>query len=279
MIPSAPRHLAMNQGADLTGFRRAVRVLLLCDVPPEKVTWSITSAPEGFGSQAPAPFGMAGKPIILPRRLATMIRLVICHRDPEKYALLYEIVWHVTTTQPRPQRVLDDRIAPRLLAMREGVVGDIKRLQSGLGFRQVDNQQGEECFAAWFDPQHYILEESAQFFVERFGSLVWTILTPKGSLHWDRKELLAGPHAAADGLMTEALETGWRGCLASSFNPESVSNPMTKERPPEAYWRNLPENRAVPHLARIALNQLDDLVQNAQLPRDMKLGAAGADSA
>ena len=55
-----------------------------------------------------------------------------------------------------------------------------------------------ERFAAWFEPEHFILEAAAPFFVDRFRSLDWTILTPIGSVHWDREVLTFGPPARRD---------------------------------------------------------------------------------
>jgi DNA polymerase len=38
---------------------------------------------------------------------------------------------------------------------------------------------------AWFEPQHHIVEYNAAFFVDRFASMCWSILTPDRCAHWD----------------------------------------------------------------------------------------------
>ena len=37
-------------------------------------------------------------------------------------------------------------------------------------------------FAAWFEPEHYIVERVAGFFTRRFADMDWLIATPRGSL-------------------------------------------------------------------------------------------------
>jgi hypothetical protein len=62
------------------------------------------------------------------------------------------------------------------------------------------------------EPEHFILEAAAPFFVERFRSLIWSILTPIGSANWDRARLSFGPPAQpGDAPAGDAFEAGWRG--------------------------------------------------------------------
>ena len=44
-----------------------------------------------------------------------------------------------------------------------------------------------ERYVAWFEPEHHILRRVSSFFVDRFAAMRWSILTPDGSLHWDRR--------------------------------------------------------------------------------------------
>ena len=80
----------LNAGADLEGFRRSLRGLIALQVPPDMVHWS-AAAGDLWGDGAP----MDGPPIALPRAAAEMVRLVVCHRDPQRYALLYRMVWRL----------------------------------------------------------------------------------------------------------------------------------------------------------------------------------------
>ncbi len=46
---------------------------------------------------------------------------------------------------------------------------------------------------SWFEPEHHILRLTAPFFVRRFASQVFSILTPEASAHWDGTTLRFGP--------------------------------------------------------------------------------------
>ena len=96
MDPTAHQHIELNGGADLQGFRQALRILSWSNIPSDQITWRTSAAPDLFGGgQLPSAYGAAGKPIILPRPVADLIKLVVCHTHAEKYALLYELIWRM----------------------------------------------------------------------------------------------------------------------------------------------------------------------------------------
>ena len=245
MDPTAHQTIQLNGGADLQGFRQALRVLIWCLIPSEQITWSIRTDPERFDSEMPDPYGAAGKPIILPRPVADLIRLVVCHTDPEKYALLYDLVWRMRRPKnpdPHVYRNAGDALVSRLNTMACSVSRDIENIHAGLRFREINDPVDGERFIAWFEPTHFIVGETSKFFVDRFGSLDWTILTPKGSLWWDRKELAIGPPASRrDAPEKDALEMSWRTFYESTFNPARTRLHLPDQRTLKKPWRNLTE--------------------------------------
>ncbi len=78
----APRAMLLRPGADLDGFRTAVRSLVAEGVPPEGVTWSEADSPGLFGTGAAHALS---PPLALPKPVAALIPQVIPHRDPERY--------------------------------------------------------------------------------------------------------------------------------------------------------------------------------------------------
>jgi probable DNA metabolism protein len=72
---------------------------------------------------------------------------------------------------------------------------DLHKMHAFLRFRRTVAGRRAEHFVAWFEPDHFILDATARFFVDRFRSLRWSILTPQGSLHWDGETLARGPAA------------------------------------------------------------------------------------
>ena len=88
------RTIHLAEGADLDGFRHAVRALVAEGVPPDEVAWSLASAAGLFAAVAPGladgenPEPTSPAPLRLPRAVATLIESIVRHRDPERYALL-----------------------------------------------------------------------------------------------------------------------------------------------------------------------------------------------
>ncbi|HTZ69739.1 MAG TPA: UdgX family uracil-DNA binding protein [Acetobacteraceae bacterium] len=250
--------VTLREGADLTGFRAAVRRLVARRVPPELVAWTSTATGDLFG----ASFNEDAPPIGLPRAVAALIDLVICHRDPERYALLYALVWRVLHGEPHLLENPGDRLVHRLDALRREVRRDLHKMHAFLRFREVTDPDGGERYVAWFEPEHFILQAAAPFFVERFASLAWSILTPQGALHWDRQKLTMGPPAkrgeAPEG---DALEAAWRCYYESVFNPARLNQAAMRAEMPRKYWRNLPEAAAIRDLVHGASARVQDMLQ------------------
>ena len=108
----------------------------------------------------------------------------ICHRDPERFALLYTLLWRLTHGEKSLLMVASDPLVHRLRQMQKSVRRDTHKMTAFVRFRQVEDDAGER-YVAWFEPEHHILRRVSSFFVDRFAAMRWSILTPEGSLHWD----------------------------------------------------------------------------------------------
>jgi DNA polymerase len=266
MDPTAHQVMALNNGADLQGFREALRLLIWSSIPPEQAHFTTFENPDLFGDQPPSVYGVAGKPLILPRMVSDLIKQVICHSSEEKYALLYQLIWRMKRPQnPEPHlpAVLTDPLVKRLHDMAKAVKRDIHKMHAFVRFREVNDPAVGERFVAWFEPDHYIVEAAAQFFVDRFPSLDWTILTPRGSLWWDKNELAVGPAGKrADAPEADAFELGWRTYYESTFNPARTNMAETRRHMAKKYWRNLPETQAIPGLVQNASSRVEQMMSN-----------------
>ncbi|MBO1078887.1 UdgX family uracil-DNA binding protein [Roseomonas haemaphysalidis] len=251
-------------GADLDGFRRAVRGLVAAGVPPERASFATEAAPGLFADALPA----EAPPVALPRPVSELIELVACHSDPERFALLYALVWRVLKGERQLLEVHSDPLVHRLERMRKSIRRDLHKMHAFLRFRQVLDG-GEERYAAWFEPDHFIVEATAQFFVDRFRALRWSIHTPKGSLHWDREALVVGPPGRREDVPdTDAFEAGWLGYYESTFNPSRVNPTMMRAEMAKKYWHNLPEAVLIPGLIQQAPARARDmLAKQAEAPR------------
>jgi len=120
--------------------------------------------------------------------------------------------------------------------------------------------------------RHLIVKLVAPFFVERFGVMRWSILTPDDSAHWDGQALHFGsgvpresaPHA-------DELEDLWRTYYGAVFNPARVNLKATRAEMPVRYWDTLPETRIIPSLLAEAPARVTGMMALQQQARSAKL--------
>ncbi len=260
------RAVTLAPGADHDGFRAAVRRLIAQGVPPSDVVWQSGEAPLLFGD-LPLP---EAAPVPLPREVAELVCLVVCHRDPERYALLYSLIWRIHAGERALLEVHSDPLVHRLAMLAKAVRRDLHKMHAFLRFRRVADA-ADERYLAWFEPEHFILDATAQFFVDRFRGLIWSILTPIGSLHWDRETLRHGPAGRREDAPNEdAFEAGWADYYASTFNPARLNTGLMQQHMPKKYWRNMPEAALIPELVRNAGSRVDTLMSKRPAPARKK---------
>jgi DNA polymerase len=154
------------------------------------------------------------------------------------------------------------------MRLAQAVRRDTHKMRAFLRFREV-NEDGAIRYVAWFEPDHYIVEANAAFFVRRFATMVFSILTPYRSLHWDGENVHLAPGAQkADVPDDDALEAYWRAYFSSIFNPARLKiSAMTSEMP-KKYWHNLPEAAAIPDLIREARARTEQMVETPVISPD-----------
>ena len=244
--------VTLPEADDFDFWRDQARALVQSDVPPDRVAWA---EPGGSGDlfsggrrRMPAPPADAA-PVRASRAFVQLAKSAICHSDPERFSLLYCLLWRL---QANP-RLLEDGADPdvrRLEDLAKAVRRDIHKMRAFVRFRLVEGEaDGEEHYVAWFEPEHHILRANAGFFVRRFANMKWSILTPKGSLHWDRTTLEEGPPAQrSDAPSGDPTEDLWRKYYASIFNPARLKIGAMLKEMPRKYWKNMPEAALIPEL-------------------------------
>jgi DNA polymerase len=261
--------VTLLEADDFDFWRDQARALVQCDVPPDRVVWT---EPGGAGDlfsggrrRLPAP-RVDAPPVRASRAFVQLARNAICHSDPQRFALLYRLLWRL---QVNP-RLFEDGADPdvrRLEELAKAVRRDIHKMRAFVRFRLVEDGDEEigEHYVAWFEPEHHILRANAGFFVRRFANMKWSILTPRGSLHWDGETLEEGPPAQrSDAPAGDPIEDLWRKYYASIFNPARLKIGAMLKEMPRKYWKNMPEAALIP-----------ELVAGAQA-RESQMVAAGA---
>jgi uracil-DNA glycosylase len=225
------RHVTLDGETDFAGWRRAAREMALAGVPPEEVRWLIQGEHQPGHAEAKGSFSV-------PRALVTLASLAIQARDPERFDLLYRLVWRAQAG------VLDledrsDQEARRARGLALAVRAEAHRMRAQLRYLHGGNR-----FIGWYRPAHYVLEANGQLLSRRFPEQAVSILTPEGSAHWDQDGLRFGPGADAAAVPDDAgLEAYWRsygGDLLDAARPGTsipeaeplVEDPWPPDRAP-----------------------------------------------
>jgi DNA polymerase len=138
-------------------------------------------------------------------------------------------------------------------------------MRAFLRFREVQEADGPHVIA-WFEPDHHVLRLDVGFFIRRFASQRWTILTPERAAHWDGAALHWLPGAAkADAPADDPVEAVWKTWYAAVFNPARLKLKAMQAERPKPYWRSLPEAALTPERVAGAESRMVDMMAGGTL--------------
>ncbi len=246
------RIVTLEAEDDFPGWRDAVRGLVLDQVPPDQVVWQVGEEPgQLFTGQMPVVAAERGA-FSVSRGFIDLARSAILHSDRQRFALLHTLLDRVL----REPGLMEDQADPlvrKVEGLAKAVRRDVHKMRAFLRFREVpagaDHDGSGTRYVAWFEPEHHIVRANAGFFVERFATMRWSILTPDISIHWDGRTLTEGPGASkADAPDGDPVEAVWKTYYASIFNPARVKVGAMLREMPRKYWKNMPETALVPQL-------------------------------
>ncbi|ODT19273.1 MAG: uracil-DNA glycosylase [Mesorhizobium sp. SCN 65-12] len=243
---SLATHLVrLESETDFDGWRDAARRLATNGIPPQDTAWQVE--PDAHRRDGDLPACSPDARLVVPREFIERAERTICHSDPERFGFLYRLLWRLRA-EPKLLSIASDPDIRRLETMEKAVGRDIHKMRAFLRFRKIGAGEGER-YVAWFEPDHFIVERNADFFVRRFTGMRWTILTPRASADWDGARLAIGPGAAKRDAPTEDdTETLWQTYFGSIFNPARLKVKAMQKEMPKKYWRNLPEASLIPDL-------------------------------
>jgi uracil-DNA glycosylase len=236
--------ITLDTENDFRGWRTAARALILNDVRPSDVTWTVRgNEPELFAAVAETPPPEPVRPTAtfnVPAKFVDLAKSAILHRDPERFAILYRLLWRLRGDHDLLEVATDPDVA-LVGAMAKAVRRDEHKMHAFVRFREVGREQSAH-FVAWFEPEHHIVELAAPFFARRFANMPWSILTPDACAHWNGHEVSITPGVSkAEAPTEDRLEETWRRYYASIFNPARLKVKAMQAEMPKKYWRNLPE--------------------------------------
>ncbi len=236
---------------DASAWRAHARAALLAGIAPENVVWN-AGAQGGLLGGA----NVIDQPAIraaphVSKNFLSLASLVLCHRDPHRHALLYRLLWRIANGEPELLARATDPDMHRAVEMAKSVRRDSHKMKAFVRFRAVPGE--DNAFVAWFEPDHFIVDRVAPFFMRRFAGMRWAILTPYRSTLWDGTSLTFGDgRTRSDAPSDDAQESLWRTYYANIFNPARLNPDMMRQEMAQKYWKLLPEAHLFPTLIRDA---------------------------
>ncbi len=258
--------VVLTHQVDFDGWRAAARTLATSGIAPDDVLWSIDSPDDLFASEPFVSETVHAPAFSVPRALMDMAQTVMQARDPERFSLLYALIWRVCQGERAVMQDEADAQVNRVVRLAQSVRRDTHKMRAFVRFREVTSEH-ETRHVAWFEPEHYIVEANADFFIRRFSNMAFSILTPYRSLHWTGAErqfgLGADPTQVPD---DDALEAYWRTYFGAIFNPARLKVAAMTSEMPRKYWRNLPEAAAIPEMIRGAEARTQTMLEQQSMP-------------
>jgi probable DNA metabolism protein len=258
------RVIRLASETDFDGWRAAARALRAEAAAPAEVLWTVDGGQASLfpAETLQAPAGGEGG-FKVSRAFVDLAGRVALHRSPERFDLLYRLLWRLEAT-PRLLEIASDPDVALALDMQSQVNRAAHKMKAFVRFREVAAQNGAEAFVAWFEPAHRVTEATAPFFTRRFANMAFSILTPDVCAHWDTQALSFTLGAdPADAPAGDDLEAYWRTYFASTFNPARLRTATMVREMPKRYWRNLPEASLIPEMTRAAGDRTTAMVEKA----------------
>jgi DNA polymerase len=251
--------------ASFVGWQTAARRALAAGWAPSEILWQELEADQPLldvgdqeeSAHAPEPAPGAFK---VPKAFVESARRVACHRDPERWGLLYRLLWRITHEERNILQVVVDPDVHLFNAMDKAIRHDVHKMRAFVRFREVQHEGGA-WYVAWFEPEHHIVELNAPFFCDRFAQMRWSILTPDRCAHWDGKNLsITAGVPRSEAPAEDATEALWLKYYAHIFNPARVKVHAMQAEMPKRYWKNLPEAAIIPALLQEAPQRVDSMM-------------------
>ena len=251
--------IRLQRPDDVGEWRIAARAYLLAGISPESITWKVgQDSADMFECSLDVPADaqclVPGNRVNLrvPADFMDLASLVVCHCSPDRFGLLYRILWRRLNGEPNLLTQLADPDIRKIHAYGKQVSRERHKMHAFVRFSQTRDKLPEH-FIAWFEPEHHTLRLSIGFFVRRFANMHWSIITPIESAHWDGESLKYGEGGKNKrGASDVSMEALWGVYFSNIFNPSRLKLDAMRSEMPVKYWKNLPEASLIEGLAATA---------------------------
>jgi DNA polymerase len=230
---------------DYDTWRDEARKLLAMGTAPEQVLWQEAGDDQLLLLPASSPQStITNQQIRVPKDYRDLSFDVFHHRDPQRFGVLYRLLWRLTHGERNLLEIeVDDDVRQAVILQRQ-VNGDAHRMSGFVRFEKIRDEEGE-LYLAWYRPDHYVVPLVADSFVRRFGGQRWSILTPDDSAHWDTRRLRFGPGVPQRPTTNDELVSLWQTYYISTYNPQRDNPKLFRQHVPTRFLRDMPEGGAI----------------------------------
>jgi DNA polymerase len=149
---TAMTHVLLDHDTDFAGWRNVARSLALAGVAPNDLAWGVRGhAPELF-EPLRLPKVDRTRTFHVPSSFIDLARFAILNRDPERFALLYRLLWRIRADARVMIAATDDDIV-RVRGLWKEVRRDLHKMKAFLRFREF-GRDDDFRFVSWFEPSH-----------------------------------------------------------------------------------------------------------------------------
>ncbi len=260
----------VNPGINYNSWRKVARILLVENIPPSEVVWLNEI---GLFSEESQNKKVPIYRVKVPSAFVKLAENVSCHCDTSRWALMYRILWRIVCDgEQNLLSIACDEDVAKARSWERNVCREVHKMHAFVRFKLIDTpvETGRERYAAWFEPDHFIIEKATPFFKKRFANMDWSIFTPKGCAHWDGTNLVFS-HGISNNPVEcpDALEAAWLVYYRSIFNPARLKVKAMQTEMPKRYWKNLPEADLIEELVRESKGRVTKMLKEE--PRPVKL--------
>jgi uracil-DNA glycosylase len=245
------------------GWRTAAREFASHQVHPKDIQWNEETLSLFTHFEEPQNLKTHHSTSLkVPAEFIKIAETVSYARDPDRWDLLYRILYRLNFENPNLMNISVDPDISRATHLKISVGKDIHKMHAFVRFKKLMIED-EETYIAWHKPEHLTVKPGTPFFARRFGDKRWSIFTPDESAHWDLKELTFGPGMEQHEFqIQDGWDEVWKTYYKSIFNPSRIKIKMMKSEMSPKYWSSMPETALIDELVREAPRRLQQMAEN-----------------
>jgi uracil-DNA glycosylase len=241
-------HVTLPKIGTFEAWRAFARRFAVQGTPSAAITWGFEHDASLFDEHAAAtpPAAELGT-LCVPAGFLKLAADAVCHQDARRFHLLYDLLIDLQHNAKRLKDPSDADVA-QLAAMQKSVRRDSHKMTAFVRFREIGSDIGRREFAAWFEPEHFIVERTAPFFARRFADMDWVIATPSLTAKFKQGSLEFTETKHASKFAPDGTDELWKTYFTNIFNPARLKTKAMMSEMPKKYWKNLPEADLIPAL-------------------------------